>query len=145
VDNFNCKCATGGVWNDYINECVACSSIANSTGVVVSIYGCGCNSGFFWDSFSFSCRPTTCAYAITDSRCAYCLRNAGIVVIPQLLIVTATEKTMLLSGDSLYSYYVNLASPRYLNYASYKCLCATNYTWSVSRRRCYNKTLNATA
>jgi hypothetical protein len=59
--------------------------------------------------------------------------------------VTASEKTILLTGDSNFFTNANKASPQYLSYTSYKCLCATNYTWSVSRRRCYNKILNATA
>jgi hypothetical protein len=145
LDNFNCKCQTNFVWNDYTNACVACSTISNSTGKTTSAYACGCNPNFYWDFLSFSCKQTSCKYPITDTRCTSCPKHAGNVLTAQLLIVTATEKTILLSGDSNFAAAAKTASAQYLTYTSYKCLCATNYTWSVARRRCYFRTLNATA
>jgi hypothetical protein len=144
-DNFNCKCAAGSVWRDFSAACVACSTITNSTGTAFNAVSCVCIAGSYWDILSFSCKLLVCKYAISDARCTYCHgSHIQAKISPQLLIVTVSEKTTLLSGDSQFATASAAASANYANYASYKCLCVTGATWSVARRRCYLNAYNAT-
>ena len=42
-------------------------------------YFCVCNTGYFWDVISLSCKPK-CKFPVTDARCSYCLKHAGVKV-----------------------------------------------------------------
>jgi len=106
LDNFNCKCPNGSIWNSNTNLCVACSSISNTrvNGTIKNnVYSCLCINGTSWDVLSFSCKNNTCKYPLTDSRCTYCLQKTGVVKLPQMVAVVSSVDKFYLSGDSEYS------------------------------------------
>ncbi len=147
VDNFNCKCSVGSIWNTITNKCVACNSIpfTNTTGATKNYkYSCPCNNGTSWDILTFSCRNNTCKYPLADSRCGYCLVATGVEQVSQLQSVSLKTDTFQLSGDNEFIAEMNLRSTLYSNYTSLKCKCKGNYTWNVARRACFNTSSNAT-
>ena len=83
---------------------------------------------------------------MTDSRCSYCASSNTVTSVPQLLIITPNERLLFLSGDDDFAnrFTNNNNSKSYQKYSPYKCLCTNGYVWNSARRRCYNRTLNAT-
>jgi len=147
LDNFNCRCFAGSVWNPITSTCVNCNTIqyTNTTGTIKNNnYSCICLNGTSWDVLTFTCKNNTCKFPISDSRCGYCLIASGVEQVPQLFSVSLKTDTFQLSGDNEYIAAMNAQSKLYSNYVSVKCKCRVGYAWNVARRLCFNATLNAT-
>lgn len=148
IDNFNCRCPVGSIWNTNTNKCVACNTIpfTNTTGATKNFkYSCPCNNGTSWDLLTFTCRNNTCKnLPFIDSRCGYCLVATGVEQVPQLLSVSIKTDTFQLSGDNEFIAEMNARSVLYGNYTSLKCKCKVGYSWNVARRSCFNTTTNST-
>jgi hypothetical protein len=79
-------------------NCSTIPYVNQTASATVLKYFCICNTGYFWDVISLSCKPG-CKLAITDARCTYCLKHAGVKINSAFQSISATEKLWMGSGD----------------------------------------------
>jgi hypothetical protein len=57
LTDFECRCATGSIWNNLLNICQRCGAggIADSTATRATALACGCTGGKVWDVMTNTC------------------------------------------------------------------------------------------
>lgn len=154
VDNFNCQCSDGYVWNDISTQCIRCGDVSFSTINRLNNFACACNPGYAWDTFTFTCIPFTGNITLTNSSYVVCT-NIPSTTSTNLINTnigsgdkksgnssSSSNSTLIQLSDDTVFYNLNAVNALYLAETKYVCKCITDYLWSESRKRCFINSLN---
>jgi hypothetical protein len=139
LDKYHCNCAKGSIWNNIVNDCIACDTIVNSTNTSVNALVCGCKTGSYWNAMTLSCTLATAT--CTNTKANVTCMNCGTILntantnsaaktstTPVIVLKTATTIPTLLGGTNTI----------YAKLTVFICNCASGFKWEAKLLRCYS-------